>query len=235
MAIESDRDPVGVPLPVVRVSTRSGEIPAPLPPLVLKPGSVWQGVKIPDDPYNIGGDVAKQKQLALYEHMSETGLRLPAGIPYESWAEGGHTLASMRKTLGWWIGDWLNYGEQNYSEQFSQAASETGLHPETLRKYQWVSSRIPFERRRKPPVEYSHHELVAGMEPAEQGVWLDQVEANNWTVAELRRELKEDKGTNPGTRDGTHYTCPKCEAALVLTGEGLIEDSTPQNEPEPEE
>lgn len=221
MAIESDRDPVGVPLPVVRVSTRSGETPAPLPPLILKPGSVWQGVKIPDDPYNLGGDMAKKK-LVLYEHMSGIGLRLPTGLTYETWAEGGHTLASMRKTLGWWIGDWLNYGEQNYSEQYSQAASETGLHPETLRKYQWVSSRIPYERRRQPPMEYSHHELVAGLDAEQQEFWLNQAEENNWTVSELRRQMKEEQEPNPGKRDGTHYTCPKCEADLVLTSDGLI-------------
>jgi hypothetical protein len=48
-----------------------------------------------------------------------------------------------------------------------------------------VSRRFPLDRRRVE-LSWSHHLVVAALDPAEADEWLDRAEAERWNVAELR-------------------------------------------------
>ena len=41
--------------------------------------------------------------------------------PYAEWEQCGAVLRQIDGAVQWWLGDWLNYGEHAYGEQYSQA------------------------------------------------------------------------------------------------------------------
>jgi hypothetical protein len=41
-------------------------------------------------------------------------LPLPDALPYEQWAALAQPLGLMDRAARWFIGDWLNYGEDRY-------------------------------------------------------------------------------------------------------------------------
>jgi hypothetical protein len=125
--------------------------------------------------------------LVPLEGTTATSLTLPADLQYEQWRDAGLMYARLGKAVQWWLGDWLCYGENRFGELYAQAASETGYSEESLRGFQWVSSRVPASVRRLT-LSWSHHQVAAGSEDPK--TWLDTAEAGGWTVKELRHAIK---------------------------------------------
>lgn len=125
--------------------------------------------------------------------FTETALEIPAGFPFEEWETLGETLGRVARASGWWIGDWVNYGEAAYGEKYSQALEATGLEYGTLRNYAWVASRIEVSRRHDN-LSFSHHFELAAMEPDIQDEWLDAAEATGMSASELRKASKGSTG-----------------------------------------
>ncbi|MDA2921099.1 hypothetical protein MYX76_16680 [Desulfobacterota bacterium AH_259_B03_O07] len=69
-----------------------------------------------------------------------------------------------------WLGDWLNYGERKYGEKYSQALEQTDYEYDTLRKFGYVSDRVEIGNR-FPELDWTHHMVVAPLEPKEQIKW----------------------------------------------------------------
>lgn len=143
--------------------------------------------------------------LALPGHITAVSLELPSGLKYKDWEVTGKRLTQFRQACHWWVGDWLNFGEAQYGEMYSQALEETQYAYATLAKDKFVASRFEFLRRRKN-LSWSHHEVVASLEPSEQDRWLDQAEKHHWTREELREEIRAfkakrsaDAATSPTT------------------------------------
>ena len=67
------------------------------------------------------------------------------------------------KYEGNWIGDWLNFGEKEYGEMYSQVFDETGILIDynTMRIDKYLSDSIPLLRRHNN-LSWSHHREVAG-------------------------------------------------------------------------
>ncbi len=127
--------------------------------------------------------------LQRHGYLTETSFDLPADLPFDTYIMVGWKLAERRKRTMWWISEWLLFGERVYGETYSQAAEITGLSPDTLKNYVSTANRVPRERRR-PELQFSHHQEVASLEPAEQEEWLDRAVVNKWTRAELRAQLR---------------------------------------------
>ncbi len=144
--------------------------------------------------------------LALPGAISETGLDLPADLNFEEWQRTGETLGRIGRACQWWIGDWLNYGERAYGEKYSQAMEATGLDYETVRNYAWVADHVETVRRRTV-LSWSHHQEVAALAPPDQERWLTSAEANGWSKAQLRRQIK-------GTSQEDAECCPTCGRSL---------------------
>lgn len=122
--------------------------------------------------------------------LHETGLEIQRSPTYEAWAEMGHVFALAHKALPFAIGDWLNFGEDRFGEEASQAVDVSHFSEETLKVYRWVSKQIPMERR-FPNLTFKHHMVVAGMPEARQRTWLGKASIGEWSVATLQREIRD--------------------------------------------
>jgi len=124
--------------------------------------------------------------------MRTTGLIFNSQLKYEEWEKIGGKLKLCNRAIQWWIGDWINYGEKEYGEMYSQALDETDYEYESLRNAVWVVSRIELSRRRDN-LSFSHHQEVAPLEPNDQDYWLNRAEKEHLTRRELREEIRKSK------------------------------------------
>lgn len=49
-----------------------------------------------------------------------TRLVFKKDLKYNEWESLGQVLKKAEKSVQWWLGDWLNYGEAKYGEKYSQ-------------------------------------------------------------------------------------------------------------------
>ena len=106
---------------------------------------------------------------------TRTGLVLSPSMSFDEWQNIGARLDEIDGAIKWWIGDWLNFGEQHYGEMYSQAVLVTGYDYQTLANQKWVSSRFELSRRREN-LSFSHHAAVASLPPEKADALLDQAE-----------------------------------------------------------
>ena len=67
------------------------------------------------------------------------------------------------RSVMFWIGDWLNYGEKaNYGDKYTQALEVTKYDYQTLRDAAWVSGRIQLSDR-SDNLSWTHHRAVAAL------------------------------------------------------------------------
>ena len=111
-------------------------------------------------------------------YFDKTGLVVTGSPTFEEWQNCGEFLKQAEKSVQFWIGDWLNYGEKKYGETYSQAIDITGQEYQTIANQKWVSSKVEFSLRREN-LSFGHHALVASMPPSEQDNWLNIKEKNN--------------------------------------------------------
>jgi len=124
--------------------------------------------------------------------IKKTGLIFDENLTFSEWSDIGKVLNQAEGSIQWWIGDWLNYGEFKWGEQYKEAEEVTGFVYDYLRHLRKVSKAVQFGRRR-PNLLWAHHQEVAPFEPAEQDYWLDSAEKKEWTSKDLRREIRESK------------------------------------------
>ncbi|MFF5010827.1 LmbU family transcriptional regulator [Streptomyces phaeochromogenes] len=120
---------------------------------------------------------------------TKVGLQIPTGMAYDEWERSGRQLAGVLDSSSWWLGDWLVYGKDHYTDRYQRGIRAIGLSYQTLRNYAWVSRRFDFSRRR-PALSFQHHAELASMPVAEQDSWLDRAEQEQWTTKQLRNALR---------------------------------------------
>jgi hypothetical protein len=139
----------------------------------------------------------------------------PGAMSFEQWVLHGRRLGAIGRGVGWWIGDWLRFGNARYGEKYVQASKITGYDVQTLMNMVYVASSVDMSRRRERP-SWSHHAEVAALPPEEQDHWLDRVEESRLSVHDLRvllRDARRDKTAERGAEAETpeHATvCPEC-------------------------
>ena len=140
--------------------------------------------------------------------LTDTGLLMPEGLPYDAWAELGSAIGRSRRVMTWALGDWLVFGEHAYGEKYAQAADATGYDAGSLMNLSSVCSRVKREIRREG-LSMEHHRAVAFLESDDEKVaWLDKAEKHGWGREELRARVK---GEQPERKQVAHdVTCPKC-------------------------
>lgn len=117
-------------------------------------------------------------------------LRIPAGLSFESWRHIGQNLNTIANSSGWWLGDWLVYGEKRFPNRYRVVLEETALDYQTLRNYAWVARRFPAGRRRDS-LSLQHHAETAALPESEQDSWLERAEKEKWSTRRLRNELRQ--------------------------------------------
>ncbi|SCB51233.1 hypothetical protein GA0061098_1015112 [Bradyrhizobium shewense] len=129
--------------------------------------------------------------------LSATGLYLPEKLDVDQWTNVGRKLMAIEKGIQWALGDWWAYGHHAYGERVAKAKGlpyATG----TLMNYGRVARKVPTSLRNEA-LSFSHHEVVAMLEPDQQKRWLHLAARKNWPVAKFRRQI--DEGTNDGESD----------------------------------
>ena len=93
--------------------------------------------------------------------LSATALTLKPNTTYVEWRAVGAQLKRIDRACQWWIGDWLNAGEQRWGEMYAQAVDATESAYSTLRISKWVASTIDLLRRREKVSWGAHREIAA--------------------------------------------------------------------------
>lgn len=126
-------------------------------------------------------------------------------MPYEVYEELLVSAGRVKRSMSWWIGDLINFGEGMYPDRYSQAMEATGLRYETISNYAWVCRRVARSRRRDR-LAFGIHAEVAPLPPREQTHWLSEAAKNGWTTSELREAIR-------WARMGVEQQAPAIEAS----------------------
>src|SRR5918998_5974009 len=105
-------------------------------------------------------------------------------LSFEQWVRDGRRLGMIGRGVGWWIGDWLRFGNARYGEKYVRASKITGYDVQTLMNMVYVASNIEPARRRES-LSWSHHAELAALSPAEQDDWLDRAEECRLSARDL--------------------------------------------------
>lgn len=124
---------------------------------------------------------------------TKVALQIPAAMTYEDWEQAGRQLSGIVDSSSWWLGDWLVYGKDHYTDRYQRGIRTAGLQYQTLRNYAWVARRFPTGRRRAA-LTFQHHAEIASLPVDEQEIWLDRAEQNTWTTKQLRTALRIARG-----------------------------------------
>jgi N6-adenosine-specific RNA methylase IME4 len=132
--------------------------------------------------------------------LHKTGLT-PIGTPsYQQWLECGEFIKKAAIAVHFWIGDWLNYGEQRWGNMYAQAIEQTGFDYKTLRTDKWVAGKVQLSRRRDN-LSFAHHTEVAFLEPGDQEYLLGQAEKESIPAKAFRRMVRQYKERRLGSPD----------------------------------
>lgn len=142
-------------------------------------------------------------------------LHIPEGTTFDEWSRLGRTLQQMEKSVMWWIGDWLRFGERKYGETYTQAIDATGYSNDTLRQAKWVAGAYePCERTHN--LSWSHHKEVAALPRAERAEVLARAAAENLSTREVKALASQERN-RVGAK---HDTCTTDDlAALIARGD----------------
>lgn len=121
--------------------------------------------------------------------LTPVGIEFLAELDQQEWAELGTKLGSAGRSIGFLIGDWLNYGDVKVREGIYQksdggvyhdAIAITDLDYQTLANYANISRKVP-RYLRKERLSFEHHRKIAPLKgDEEKQKWLQ--------IAETERE-----------------------------------------------
>ena len=121
--------------------------------------------------------------------ISSTGIQFNDELSFDEWDTLGQQLGEVGKSIGFIIGDWINYGEGRYGEKYDESLARTGLAYTTLAHYSYVARKIQFCLR-KQNLDYSVHATVAKLKTDEEKQhWLDMSEKHDLSVRRLRKSI----------------------------------------------
>ncbi len=120
---------------------------------------------------------------------TRVGLRIPVALTFERWQHAGSQISRIVDSSSWCLGDWIVYGQEEFSDRYLRAIEACGLDYQTLRNYAWVARKFELSRRRET-LSFQHHAEVSSLTPSEQDKWLDLADEFNWSRNELRRNIR---------------------------------------------
>jgi hypothetical protein len=65
-----------------------------------------------------------------------------AELDLAEWVDHGRKLGGASRSCGWWIGDWLRYGNERFGERYTRASKATGYDIQTLMNMVYVASHV---------------------------------------------------------------------------------------------
>jgi hypothetical protein len=174
----------------------------------------WSGAKERPDPDRVK---------FILDHATPVTLDLPADLPFADWQAIIASLKNMGRSMAWWIGDCLYYGENNYGEQYTKALDELVDYysPGTLHDAKWVSKVFP-PKERHHKLSWTHHRALAAVKSdQERFALLEKADQKGWTVERLKQEVSGKKGDDDKTKGKKKRAKPKDavdKVAALLSG-----------------
>jgi hypothetical protein len=165
--------------------------------------------------------------------LSDVSWRAGDDMSLSEWLAYGRRLGLMGRSAGWWIGDWLSYGNHAFGERYVRASRITGYDAQTLMNMAYVASRFEVSRRRGE-LSWSHHAEIAALESEEQEYWLTRAETDRLSVRCLRECVRRERlrkrrseetgggeacGADEGEQPAGDVVCPECGHAFPTDDE----------------
>jgi hypothetical protein len=148
--------------------------------------------------------------------ISKVAWEAQSSLGRAEWLATGRRLGMIGRCSQWWIGDWIRYGNAKWGEKYVEAARVTGYDVASLRNMAWVASRFDVSLR-SDKLSWSHHVLLAPLQPDEQRYWLERASDERFSVADLRQALRGPRGggtesdsAEAGVESGEAFVCPHC-------------------------
>jgi hypothetical protein len=121
--------------------------------------------------------------------ITPTGIEFHQDLSFAEWDALGQKLAPIGKSIGFILGDWINYGSQkSYGEKYDEAVARTGIDYGYLRNMAYVARKVSLSCRRDN-LAFEHHAVVAKLKPDEQTHWLEMTKEHKLTVRRLRKSI----------------------------------------------
>jgi len=105
--------------------------------------------------------------------LTETAWLPTSELGFDDWIEHGRRLGVIGRASGWWIGDWLRYGNTEFGERYVRASRITGYDAQTLMNMVYVAAAVPPDERRHA-LSWSHHAELAALPSEERARWMDR-------------------------------------------------------------
>ena len=121
--------------------------------------------------------------------ITPTGIQFHQDLSFAEWDELGQKLAPIGKSIGFILGDWINYGEKRYGKMYEEALTKTGMAYQTLANYAYVARKVQFSCRQEN-LGFEHHAVVAKLKtPEEQQHWLEIAAEHNLGKRRLQKSI----------------------------------------------
>lgn len=133
--------------------------------------------------------------------IDATSWQPPADMSYEVWKEVGQRFQRVNSSINWWLGDWINAGENKWGDKYTQALEATGNSLQNLMNYAYVSRKIPFSVRTEK-LSWTHHWHVASLDADAQKALLSAAVTHEMSSGQLLSAVKDYK-------NNINAKCPK--------------------------
>ena len=123
----------------------------------------------------------------------ETGIEFRDELSFDEWEHLGDRLTRIGKSIGFIIGDWINYGEKRYGSKYQEAIHRTGLDYQTLANFAYVARRVEFSCRQEN-LGFEHHAVVAKLKTLEERKeWLEIAKREKLSKRRLRVSINKGR------------------------------------------
>ena len=134
--------------------------------------------------------------------MTRCGIKFHGDLSFEEWESLGGELGSAERSMGFLIGDWINYAEDKWGEKYNEAIACTGLEYQTLANYSYVARKVQFSARAEN-LTFRHHLAVAKLkDPDEQKRWRKTAVDNDLGYRRLQKSINYGRIATEEETDG---------------------------------
>ena len=134
--------------------------------------------------------VKGQFQLGRFT-LRSIGLEVPPDISENEWLALMQRMRGLDSGVAWAVGALTNHAESTWGQTYEELVELTGYKYQTLADYAWLDGKVPFSIRIEK-LSPSHHRAVAGLvADEEKSHWLQQAAEQDWSVAELKRQISD--------------------------------------------
>lgn len=125
---------------------------------------------------NIGAFTLAPARLVVNGHKS-----------LEEWEQSARVLFDIQRSVYWWIGDMIVFGEQQFGDELYQVADDT-VSVDMINRCVSVSREFPPNERHQA-LSWTHHQLVVPYKKPMQQALLKKAEDNKWSTQQFREYL----------------------------------------------